>query len=292
MIPETPRAIRRTLAELGFRPRKRLGQNFLGDPNIRDAIVRDSEAGPGDLVLEVGTGLGTLTKGLVDCGADVISVEREPVLADFVAEALAGRERFTLIRGDVMGKRGLSPAVTEEIDARRSKAKRFLLVANLPYSISSPLLVALFAGVASPDRGVVMVQKEVAERMAGRVGTSDYGPLAVLLALRGEVRILREVGGQAFVPRPPVKSAVVLLTTRPVSAADAEIGTLTARRAFLHRRKTIRKSLVSVGYDADAVASALAECDIESSARPETIPPETWIELGSRLPAVGGEKPA
>ena len=140
----------------------------------------------------------------------------------------------------------------------------------------------------APDASVC----EVAERMAGRVGTSDYGPLAVLLALRGEVRILREVGGQVFVPRPPVKSAIVLLERRPDPAPGAEIGTLTARRAFLHRRKSIRKSLVSVGYDAGAVTSALAECGIEPSARPETIPPETWVELGTRLPMPDLEKPA
>jgi len=284
MIPETPRAIRETLAELSFRPRRRQGQNFLGDPNIRDAVVRDSEAGPGDLVLEIGSGLGTLTKGLVAAGADVISVERDPVLAEFVAVAFAGEERLTLIQGDVLGKGGLAPAVTGEIARRRAAAKRFLLVANLPYSISSPVLVALYSTVEAPDRGVVMVQKEVAERMAGRVGTSDYGPLAVLLALRGEVRILREVGAQAFVPRPPVRSAVALITAGRLSIRAAEIGTRTARRAFRYRRKTIRKALRSVGYDVGPVEAALAACGIEPSARPETVPPETWVELGRQLP--------
>ncbi|MEN8149747.1 MAG: 16S rRNA (adenine(1518)-N(6)/adenine(1519)-N(6))-dimethyltransferase RsmA [Planctomycetota bacterium] len=284
MIPESPGAIRRTLKDLGHRPRKRLGQNFLADANIRDAIVRDAGVGEGDLVLEVGSGLGTLTKGLLAAGADVVAVEREPVLAEFLEEALAGEPRFTLLTRDVMERKAIAPEVREAIGSRRAAARRFLFVANLPYSVSTPLIVGLFGAPSPPDRGVVMVQKEVADRMAGRVGTSDYGPLAVLLALRAETRILREVGGQVFIPRPPVRSAVVSLTTRAGAGGDADLGTRTARRAFLHRRKSIRKALCTVGYDAGPVSEALAACGIEPSARPETVAPEAWVELGRRLP--------
>jgi len=284
VIPESPGAIRRTLAELGHRPRRRLGQNFLADANIRDAIVRDAGVGEGDLVLEVGPGLGILTKGLLDAGAEVVAVEREPVLAGFLAAALAGEPRLTLLVRDVLERKAIAPEVWGEIDRRRGGPRRFLLVANLPYSVSSPLIAGLFGCPAPPERGVVMVQKEVAERMAGRVGTSDYGPLAVLLALRAETRILREVGGQVFVPRPPVRSAVVLVETRPGAGVEVDLGIRTARRAFLHRRKSIRKALTVAGYDASAVADALSACGIDAADRPERVAPEVWVELGRRLP--------
>lgn len=287
MIPESPGAIRRTLKDLGHRPRKRLGQNFLADKNIRDAIVRDSGAGPNDLVLEVGPGLGTLTKGLLATGAEVVAVEREPVLAEFLRAALADEPRFHLLARDVMAQKGkgIAEEVWSEIESRRVAARRLLLVANLPYSISTPLIAGLFSAASPPECGAVMVQKEVADRMTGRVGTSDYGPLAVLLSLRADTRILREIGGQVFVPRPPIRSAVVLVETRGDRGPDADLGTKTARRAFLHRRKTIRKALCTAGYDSDAVSAALSDCGILPSDRPATVAPEQWIELGRRLPA-------
>jgi 16S rRNA (adenine1518-N6/adenine1519-N6)-dimethyltransferase len=281
MIPESPAAVRETLDRIGLRPRKSLGQNFLADANLRDAIVRDSGVGEGELVLEVGPGLGILTKGLLDAGAEVVAAEKDERLVEFLAAELGGEPRLTLVPGDVLERRELSGAVAAALAGRGARGWR--MVSNLPYSVSSPLLAAVARAVEPPDSVLVMVQREVALRMAGAPGTPDYGPLAVLRALRGHVRILREVGGRVFVPPPPVRSAIVEFTPGPASRDEILAGDRAARAAFLHRRKTIRRALVAAGHAAEAVESALSALAIDPRDRPEVLLPEQFVAIGERL---------
>jgi 16S rRNA (adenine1518-N6/adenine1519-N6)-dimethyltransferase len=279
-VPETPGAVRRTLLERSIRPRKRWGQNFLADANLRDAVVADAGVRSGELVLEVGPGLGTLTKGLLARGAEVTAVELDPALVAFLVEAFAGEDRLTLVSGDVLQRGELAPAVEWVLAGRP-----FRVVSNLPYSSASPFLAALARRDPPPDRITVMVQREVAARMAAAPGNRDYGPLAVLLALRGDVRILREVTGRVFVPPAAVRSAVVQVLPRPVDREWFLGGGRLAREAFLHRRKTLRRALTAAGYATPLVAEALADLGLDPGARPEAVDPESFAGLAERLGA-------
>jgi 16S rRNA (adenine1518-N6/adenine1519-N6)-dimethyltransferase len=276
-VPESPRAIRAVLAEIGLRPSRRRGQNFLSDANLRDAIVRSAGVSPGDLVLEVGPGLGVLTKGLLEAGAEVVAVEQDAKLADFLTGALAGEERLTVLCRDILEKKEIAAEVRDRLD------RPWLAVSNLPYSVASPFTASLFRHPEPPRQALLMVQKEAAERMTGRPGTADYGPLAVLLALAADVRIDREVAPRVFVPAPKVQSAIVRLAPRPISREDLLAAEIVSRAAFLHRRKSIRKSLVTTGYDAGAVADALAEVAVDPGDRPGTLRPELYVALGKIL---------
>lgn len=283
MIPETPGEIREVLAGLGRRPRRRFGQNFLADPNLRDAIVAAAGPRPGDLVLEVGPGLGTLTKGLLASGARVLAAEIDTDLADFLESELRGEPGFRLVRGDAMGKKRLADGLRAALEEERGGADRFLVVANLPYAISTPLLAALAGDEGAPERIVVMVQREVGERMTGRPGTGEYGPLAVLFALRGQARRLREVGGRVFCPPAPVRSAVVEVERRPVERADLVAGDRAARATFRHRRKTVRRALLAGGFAEEAVVRALSEAGADPADRPEVLSPEQFVSIGRAL---------
>ena len=199
-IPETPKAVTELLRARRIRPNRRMGQNFLCDRGVRDAVVSQAGVRPGDLVLEVGAGLGMLTMGILAAGATVVAVELDRALHAFLTEAFAGEDRLHLIEGDVLDHGAISGQVLEVIERHRPHADRYLVVSNLPYSAGTPFVAATVALPSPPDRMLVMVQWEVALRMTGRPGSRDYGPLAVLLDLRGEATIVREVGGTVFVP--------------------------------------------------------------------------------------------
>lgn len=279
MIPETPGAILEALSARGLRPRKRYGQHFLADPNVRDAIVADAGVGPGDLVLEVGPGLGTLTVGLLRAGAEVLAVEVDRGLFAFLLAELGGEPGFGALHADVLARGDLAPEVREALAGRRAGAGRFLVVSNLPYGVATPLFAALARDEDAPERVVAMVQREVALRMVGRPGGPDYGPLAVLLGLRGRVRLLREVGGRVFVPPAAVRSAVVEFVPAPGPCGDAVAADRLAREAFLHRRKSLRRALLTRGRDPEAVDRALAAAGLTGEERPEVVAPEQFVSM-------------
>jgi 16S rRNA (adenine1518-N6/adenine1519-N6)-dimethyltransferase len=283
LIPETPSSVRAALDELGIRPSRRRGQNFLADRNLRDAIVRAAGVAQRDLVLEVGPGLGTLTLGLLRAGATVVAAEIDRRLHAFLEEAFGEEPRLELIHGDALGGDGLAPRVEDALARRRPDARRRLLVSNLPYSAGTPVLAAEARSETPPDRTVVMVQREVALRMAGAPGTPDYGPLAVLHALRGRVRILREVGGRVFVPPTEVRSAVVEVVPHPVERDALIAGDRAARECFLHRRKTTRRALTLAGHCAERVEGALKDAGADPARRPERLDPEQFVAIGLAL---------
>ncbi len=277
MIPESPAEIRAVLAERGLAPRKRLGQSFLADRNLRDAIVTAGAIPPGEQVLEVGPGLGMLTRGLLDAGAKVLAVELDRGLAAFLREALSAEPGFVLIEGDVLEEKKI------RADALAVLRDGFRVVANLPYSAATPFVAALARLPAPPGRTVVMVQLEVARRIAAVPGERDYGPLSVLTGLRGVARIEREIGGRVFVPPVKVRSALLSIEFSRSGRNEALLGERAARDAFRHRRKAVRRSLISSGHEEETVERALRTAGVQFGVRPEVVAPGEFVLIGQVL---------
>jgi len=270
---------RAELEALGFRPTKTLGQNFLVDPNAARSLAEDAGLGADDWVLEVGAGCGFLTLHLAERVGSVLAVEIDARLHAVASRALAGLANVRLLHADVLAsKHELAPAVRALLPAGRP----WHLVANLPYSISAPLLVVL-ARLPEPPRGMsVLVQEEVAERVAARAGEEAYGPLGARLALTYEAELGRRVGAQLFWPRPRVASRVVALRRRVGPAPDP--GDLAAFDAlvgatFQQRRKQLGTSLAGVLGGRGGVEDWLRSAGIDPRARVEELSPTRLLDL-------------
>ena len=249
----------------------RLGQNFLADPNLLDAIIRDAALAPDDVVLEVGAGEGVLTERLAAAATHVHTVELDRNLAAALA-TLAARSDVDLHWGDAM-KLDLS-----ELDPAPSA-----LVANLPYSIATPLILRTIEQLPSIQRWTVMVQREIADRLRAEPGSRTYGSPSVVAQLACEVKLLRTVDPAVFRPRPRVESAILSLR-RTGPGADPATREL-VRAAFAHRRKSLARSLEHArpGLLAPARA-ALAELGLPEDARAEALAPEQFAALSAKLP--------
>jgi 16S rRNA (adenine1518-N6/adenine1519-N6)-dimethyltransferase len=248
----------------------RLGQNFLSDPNLLDAIVRDAGLGPGEVVLEVGAGEGVLTERLAEAGAHVHSVEidrrLEPVLAP-----LAARPNVDLHWGDALelDLAGLDPAPTA-------------VVANLPYAVATPVILRTVAELPSVARWTVMVQREIADRLRAAPGSRAYGSPSATVQLACEVRLLRTVDPAVFRPRPRVESAILGLR-RTGPGADEQTREL-IRAAFAHRRKSLARSLEHVRPGTlAATRTALEELGLDPGVRAESLAPEDFAALSAKL---------
>ncbi len=238
----------------------RLGQNFLADPNLLDAIVRDAELAPEDVVLEVGAGEGVLTERLLGAARHVHSVEIDRGLEPALAP-LAARPELSLHWGDAMrlDLAGLDPAPTA-------------MVANLPYAVATPLLLRTVAELPSLRRWTVMVQREIADRLRAAPGSRTYGAPSAVIQLACEVRLLRTVDPAVFRPRPRVESAILALR-RTGPGADEETRKL-IRAAFSHRRKSLARSLEHTRPGSLAPArAALHELNLPENARAEQLSP-------------------
>jgi 16S rRNA (adenine1518-N6/adenine1519-N6)-dimethyltransferase len=248
----------------------RLGQNFLADPNLLDAIVRDAQLSPGDVVLEVGAGEGVLTERLADAAGHLHAVEIDRVLEGALAP-LATRSDVELHWGDAM-----------ELDLAVLEPPPTALVANLPYSIATPLLLRTIEGLPTLRRWTVMVQREIAERLRAAPGSRVYGSPSVLVQLACEVRLLRTVDPAVFRPRPRVESAILSLR-RTGPAADPTTRDL-VRAAFAHRRKSLARSLEHVRSGSlEAARSALGELGLPEDARAEQLSPGDFQALAKGL---------
>jgi 16S rRNA (adenine1518-N6/adenine1519-N6)-dimethyltransferase len=248
----------------------RLGQNFLADPNLLDAILRDADLAPDDVVLEVGAGEGVLTRRLADAAAHVHAVELDRGLEGALAP-LAARDGVELHWGDAMKLdfAGLKPAPTA-------------IVANLPYAIATPLVLRTIERLPSVRRWTVMVQREIADRLRAEPGSRTYGSPTVLVQLACEVKLLRTVDPAVFRPRPRVESAVLALR-RTGPAADAATREL-VRAAFAHRRKSLARSLEHVRPGSlDAARAALRELGLSEDARAEALAPADFAALSESL---------
>ncbi len=257
------------LARHGVAPRKALGQHFVADPNIVHKLVRLAEVGPGDEVLEVGAGTGTLTAALAEAGCRVLAYEVDRRLEPVLAEAVAGLPEVELRFADAM-----------EVDFGAVLAHPgWTMCSNLPYNVGTPLLLRLLRDVPHIGRYVVMVQREVAERLAAFPGSKDYGVPSVVAQLFSTVEIAFRVPPQVFVPPPEVESAVVLLERlrerlSPCAARAADL----AAAAFRQRRKMLRSSLAAAVPDPTAL---LAAAGIAEERRADDLTPDEYLALAA-----------
>jgi 16S rRNA (adenine1518-N6/adenine1519-N6)-dimethyltransferase len=272
-----PAAIRELAAELELRPTKTLGQNFLHDANTIRRIVRTAEVGGDDVVLEVGPGLGSLTLGLLPVVRRVVAVEIDPRLAELLPRTVDERapalaDRLDVVRADAL-------AVTE-LPGPPPTA----LVANLPYNVAVPVLLHLLELLPSLRRALVLVQAEVAERLAAPPRHPAYGVPSVKAAWYGEVRRAGNVGRRVFWPEPKVDSGLVSLVRRPPPPGDRAATFAAVDAAFAMRRKTLRAALARWAGSPTAAEERLRAAGIEPSARGEELSVTDFARLAATGP--------
>jgi 16S rRNA (adenine1518-N6/adenine1519-N6)-dimethyltransferase len=288
--PWTRARTRQTLADAGLAPRKRHGQNFLTDHNLLEAIVRDAQIAPAEQVLEIGPGTGELTAALLRNGGRVIAVEIDAGLAALVRRRFEGSDRLELIEGDAL-QHGRFRA---DLVARLQQTDGFKLVANLPYSAGTPLLLDLCVRGDLPwQMAVVTVQREVAQRLAAAPGTAAYGTASIICQVFADVEILRKVPPDVFWPRPQVRSAVVRLLPHhraTLAAAQRQSFADFVRAVLRHRRKVMPKAaqLALPNIGEQQVVEALHHLELPSSSRAETLSPDQFLALFGRLAAPHG----
>ncbi len=263
---------RRQAADLldrhGIRPSRALGQNFVVDPNTVRRIVRLAGVEAGDPVIEVGAGLGALTLALAEAGAAVTAVELDRHLLPVLEEVLAGVEPPpTVVHADAM---------TLDWAALLADGDHWHLVANLPYNVATPLVLDVLDGVPQIDRLLVMVQREVGERLAASPGTAAYGIPSVKVAYWAHAELAGRVGPSVFLPRPQVDSVLVRITRRtaPATAADRDRLFALVRAGFGQRRKMLRRSLAGLVETTD-----FERCGVAPESRAEQLSVEQWGRL-------------
>ncbi|HEX4055738.1 MAG TPA: 16S rRNA (adenine(1518)-N(6)/adenine(1519)-N(6))-dimethyltransferase RsmA [Tepidisphaeraceae bacterium] len=274
-MAQTKQQIQRLLAEAGAHPRHRLGQNFMIDANLVRIVADAGMISPGDLVIEVGPGTGTLTEELLVRRATVVAVEIDRMLAELLRNRFAAAGNFSLIEADALaGKHALDERVIAEIQRAKSAGQTVRLVANLPYNIASPLLIEML--IAGVDLLAFTVQKEVADRLRSGPNSAQYGTLSIMTQLLSRVELLRTLPPQAFWPMPGIESALVRLTRDDrLSDRAAGFGSF-VQRIFSSRRKTLRNALAKAGGDAE---KSLAAAGLNGQSRPEEICPQDFLRL-------------
>ena len=280
---QTKREIEALLASAGLRPRKRFGQHFLIDGNLMRRLVASSGLTPGDLVLEVGAGTGGLTDLLAGRAARVLAVEIDRDLHGLLVERFKETPSVRPILGDILeSKHTLMAEVARCIREHDGGAGgEIKLVANLPYQVATPVVMNLLVDYPQVRRLCFTVQAEVGERIIARPGRKAFGPLSIVAQTLCRVEVSARIPPQAFWPRPPVDSLMLLLEVgrSPFSGAEEarRFGSL-VRRTFDHRRKTLRSAL---GYVLDAATNERV-CDrIDVTRRPEQLSQSEWLDLFS-----------
>ncbi len=288
---QTTAYLKRLFAQVGFTIDARRGQNFLVDLNLVDLVVRTAEIGPDDLVLEVGTGTGVLTERLAAAARRVVSCEIDPRLAQLARVRLVDRDNVTIVEGDALaGKHRFAPAVLEAIAAGLDALPaggRFLLVANLPYCVATPVISNLLALPRPFAAAVVTVQREMAERMTAVAGSAAYNGLSVWVGAQCRGTLVRTLPPSVFWPRPAVESAIVRLDLEPERRATIEDRArfhTFVRDIFCHRRKLLRGVLTRLAGGEkerarEAIDAIFADLGLAADARAEDIPPDQFVRL-------------
>ena len=268
-------AIRDLARRHGIRPTKSLGQHFLIDPNLARAIAAEAGVRAGDRVVEVGAGLGSLTVALAATGADVLAIEFDRALVPALEEVVAGARSVRVVHADAM-------KLDWDVELIEG---RWTLCANLPYNVALPLVLDTLAGVPAIERWVVMVQREVGQRLVARAGDEHFGAPSLRVAYRASASIVRRVSSSVFWPRPAVDSVVVRLdrlASPPVAVDEGRLWRV-VDEAFSERRKTVRNALRRLGLTTEAADAALAACGVESTARPEELDLATFAAVAERM---------
>jgi 16S rRNA (adenine1518-N6/adenine1519-N6)-dimethyltransferase len=257
--------IHELLDQSGLAPRRDLGQNFVADPNTVRRIASLAGVGPDDRVVEIGAGLGSLTLALADTGAAVTAVEVDAGIVAVLREVVAERANVTVVEADAM---------RADWQSLLAAGERWTLVANLPYNVATPLVCDLLDGVPAIESMLVMVQREVGERLAAPPGNKQYGAVSVKVAYWATARIVGHVPASVFVPRPNVESALVRIDRRQPPTVDHEALFALVRTAFGQRRKMLRRSLAG-----SVDPAVFAAAGVSPEARPEQLAIDDWVRL-------------
>lgn len=261
----------------GLHMSKKLGQNFLIDELVVDGIVEAAAIQPGDTVLEIGPGIGTLTQGLAEAGGQVVAVELDRHLIQVLSKTLEGYQNVKIVHGDI-----LKLDISREIPAERYK-----VVANLPYYITTPIIMRFLEERLPAELLVTMVQKEVAQRMVAKPGGKDYGALSVAVQYYTEPEIMFIVPPASFIPAPAVESAVIRCTIRqePPVNVDEKMFFRIVKAAFAQRRKTLANGLKAAGIAPDRITAVFEAVGIDPKRRGETLSLEEFARISNELAA-------
>lgn len=277
----SPKYVKEILAKYGFEFSKSLGQNFLIDGNIVRKIVEKANIGPEDYVLEIGPGIGTLTEELALKAKKVVAIELDKDLLPILDETLSQYENVEIIHGDVL-KVDLKKIIEEKLDNKRVK-----LVANLPYYVTTPIITKLLESDLNLDSIIVMVQKEVAERIGAKAGGKEYGSLSVFVSFFSQAEIIINVPKTVFMPQPKVDSAVIKLDIKKeLPDIDRDKFFKVVKAAFSKRRKTLLNALSSYGFniDKETIKETLEKLNIKPEVRAENLSVEDFIKISKSLP--------
>jgi 16S rRNA (adenine1518-N6/adenine1519-N6)-dimethyltransferase len=260
----------------GIEPSKALGQHFLIDPNLARAIAAESGAGSGDRVVEVGAGIGSLTLALAETGARVRAIEFDRALLPALREVTAGVDTIDVVAADAT-----------RIDwANELDDEPWILCANLPYNVAVPVVMSVLEEASTVERLVILVQREVGERLVAGPGDEHYGPVSVRVAYRATGELTRRVSPSVFWPRPKVASVVVRLERSASPPVDIEPARLwrVVEAGFAERRKTMRGAVVRLGVDPGRAADLLREQGIDPRARAERLSLAEFARIAEALP--------
>ena len=267
------------LQKYGFVFQKRFGQNFLIDTHVLERIIEASEITKDDFVLEIGPGIGTMTQYLAEAAREVTAVEIDDALIPILKDTLKEWDNVTVLHGDIL------KTDIRKIADEKNKGRPIKVVANLPYYITTPIIMGLFESHVPVDSITVMVQKEVADRMQTGPGSKDYGALSLAVQYYAEPKIVANVPPNCFMPRPKVGSAVIRLTRHqnpPVTTLDEKLMFRLIRASFNQRRKTLSNSLKNsqeLPYSKEEVEAAITECGLPLNIRGEALTLEQFARL-------------
>jgi 16S rRNA (adenine1518-N6/adenine1519-N6)-dimethyltransferase len=283
--------------EAGFQPHARHGQNFLIDLNLLGILLESAELGPDDVVLEIGTGMGTLTTQMAPLAGHVVTVEIDEHLYHLASEELVDFDNVTMLQHDALrNKNHLHPGVWEAVQTHIDEApgRRLKLVANLPYSVATPIISNLLQGPVLPVAMVVTIQKEVADRICAGPGTKDYSALSIWVQSQCDVEILRVLPPQVFWPRPKVDSAILRILPQPAKREripDLKFFHEFVRAMFFHRRKFLRSELLSAfkgRLEKSQVDAVMEQQGLAPDARAEQLDVERMQALCEALRNLAG----
>lgn len=278
-----PRNTIEILQKYNFKFQKKFGQNFLIDPSVLDRIIAAAEITEEDCVLEIGPGIGTMTQYLAENAGEVVAVEIDRNLIPILEETLADYDNVTVINDDIL------KVDINKIVEQRNGGRPVKVVANLPYYITTPIIMGLFEKQIPLRSITIMVQKEVAERMQSGPGTKDYGALSLAVQYYAKPEVVANVPPNCFIPRPNVGSAVIRLTRHgepPVHVEDEKKMFSIIRASFSQRRKTLVNGLTNapeLGISKERASAALEEMNLPPMIRGEVLTLEQFAELSNRI---------
>lgn len=259
-----------------FQFKKSLGQNFLNDKNVINKIVESADIDKDTLVIEIGPGGGAITELMVPRAKNSILYEADGRLEEHLKDLLKDNDNYEIVIGDFLKANVLE-------DLKRYNYSKLYVVANLPYYITTPIIMKFVEDCVLPDKFVIMVQKEVADRFSAKAGSRDYGSLTVFLNYYYDIKKLFDVSRNCFTPKPNVDSAIVEMKLKDnrLEVLDMDLFNRLVRDSFLHKRKNIRNNLK--GYDLEIIESILSKYGYDLSVRAESLELEVFVDMANEL---------